>query len=390
MANGFYKAIEFDLAEKIRDIVLLIADPTHTLDNTPVGSPTSISKLAMFEEQKTLYSSTISSAFGDALTLWPITVPAAFANVLFTNQLILVEDEAMIVDTVDKVGFTFTVKARGHGGTTAVAHPIDSRVKILAITEPEGVVTNSYVVGDRIKRTNVFQEITTDVNLTYRAIEQAIADRDIAPDLAKNVLRSEEQERQVRKHLQQINNVVREGVMAEDAVNGQHTVGGYEQLVLTRGGQSQATLGYANGSYDYSTWTELMHAMHKAGSNANIIHTNVATKSKIIGFHDQTLYKKDIQNVGNKVGEYYDGVVAAEWDGRILFFLIDESIEGSQFNLVNFENMEVVPRKTLEGNAKVLQMAEETENSAIIHTTLRSEISLHVGRGNEMAICKNV
>ena len=149
-------------------------------------------------------------------------------------------------------------------------------------------------------------------------------------------------------------------------------------------------MAYANGAFDYATWTAMMQDFSKRNSNVNVIHTNTATKSKIIGFHDKTLYRKEISDTGNNVGEYYDAVVAAEWDGRMLYFVIDETIEDSQFNMVNFENFEVVPRKTLEGTAKILQMAEETENSAIIHTTLRSELSLHVVRGNEMAVCKNI
>lgn len=230
-----YKAIDLNLAEKIRNIVLLAAEPARTLENIAVGNPTSIAKLSHYEEQKTLYYSTILSAFADAATLGPITVSADFAKVLFTNQLILVEEEAMIIDTVDKTANTFTVKARGHGSSTAVAHAIGASVRVLAIAEPEGVVTNSYIMGDRIERTNYFQEVTTDVKLTYRAIEQALKDRDLRPDEARNVLWLEEQVRQMRKHIQQLDNVLMDGYMAYDATDGQHTVGGYKEMILTRG-----------------------------------------------------------------------------------------------------------------------------------------------------------
>ena len=130
--------------------------------------------------------------------------------------------------------------------------------------------------------------------------------------------------------------------------------------------------------------------MLRRGSNSNVFCGNVSTKSKIVGFHDKTLYEKQIQDTGNKVGEYYDGVIAAEWDGRTLYFDIDETIENDQFNLVNHDNMEAVPRRSYEGGSVMYQMAEETENSARIHTTLRSELSLEVKRAENMAVCKNI
>ena len=298
----------------------------------------------------------------------------------------------MLVDTVDKTLNTFTVKARWHGGTTAVAHAIGASIDILAMAEVEGEVSGSYVVGDRIERTNVFQEIDVDVKLTNRAIEKALKDRDITPDEARNKLREEEQIRQTRKLIKQMNAVARRGVPSYDAATGQNTMAGYEYLISNRGWQTQATLGYVTGAFDYATWTTMMHNMHKRGSNAMIIHTNVATKSKIIGFHDTTLYRKDAKDLNNGVGMFFDYVIAQEWDGRALYFLIDEDIKGSQFNLINFDNMEIVPRRNIYGEAKMFNFANEHSdtNSKTQHTVLTSEISLELFNGEGMAICKNV
>lgn len=94
----------------------------------------------------------------------------------------------------------------------------------------------------------------------------------------------------------------------------------------------------------------MLHELENRGSNVNIIKTNTATKSKIIAFHDKTLYRRDLvtPGQGNIAGDYYDGVVAAEWDGRPLMFLIDNKIKNSEFHLLNFDNMQVVPRKNYE------------------------------------------
>jgi len=44
----------------------------------------------------------------------------------------------------------------------------------------------------------------------------------------------------------------------------------------------------------------------------------------------------------------------------------------------------------MEGGSKVFMLADEPTNSAVISETLRSEMSLELTNGVEMAVCKNV
>ena len=135
-----------------------------------------------------------------------------------------------------------------------------------------------------------------------------------------------------------------------------------------------------------------MHELENRSSNVNVIKTNTATKSKIIGLHEDKYYRKDLNDTGNSIGVSFDYVIAAEWDGRPLRFIIDNKIKGSEFHLLDFSKMEIAPRKNYEGGMKMFNMAEEHEdtNSAIIRTVLRSEMSLQLERGEEMVVCKNV
>lgn len=386
MLNWFYQALDLNLSDNIRDIILLAAQKAPTLQAIAFGESTKERKLTYYEEARQEYTWVIDSAFWDAVTLWPIDVSDEFWTVLFENHLIQVESEQMIVDSVVKTpwAMTFTVKARWQAGSTAVAHAISSSMVILWIAEPEGVVSNSFAIGDRVERENYFQEMTTNIQLTYRAVEQSNKDRDD--------LYWEEKVRRLRKHIQNIDSLLRVGLMAYDGATGQHTVGWYEQLISTYGGQTQALLGYANGSFSYTDRKTLLFNLSKVDSNAHIIHCNAQSKEKILNFIP------DIDRVDNKWNswEVIAGMPFAGWvstptrDGRILSFYIDNKMVWNQFNLVNFSNMQWIPRKALAGTDKMFELTNEPTNSALISETMRSEFSLELVRGNEMAVCKNI
>ena len=53
------------------------------------------------------------------------------------SQVVKINDEQMVVDTVDLVAGIFDVKARGHAGTIAAAHLLGDAVTIIAKAEEE-------------------------------------------------------------------------------------------------------------------------------------------------------------------------------------------------------------------------------------------------------------
>jgi len=385
MLNWFYEAKDLNLDDAIRDIILLAAQPAKTLEMIRFWESTKQTKLSYYEEKKQLYTGVIASAFADATTLWPIAVSDSLGTVMFPNHQIQVEDEQMIVNTVVKTAWamTFTVKSRWHAWTTAVAHSNNSPIVILAISEPEWVVSNSYAMWDRILRENTFQELTTNIMLTNRATEVANKDRDD--------LWAEEVVRRFWKHIRQIDNILRIGHRYFDANLGQNTLGGYEPLSIAFGAQSQASLGYANGAFSYTNRQALMRESHNRSSNANLIHTNAQTKAKILALIPDKEYRQIVpSNEGQKAGMFFDGIIAGDWDGRILNFYIDDKIVWNQFNLVNFDNMEAIPRTTIEWGDKMFVLADEPTNSSLISQTLKSELSLEVKNGEQMSILKNI
>ena len=186
---------------------------------------------------------------------------------------------------------------------------------------------------------------------------------------------------------------MRLGVGVVDATTGQNTTNGYEKLIQDFGWETQATIGYATGAFDLDDWKDLMRRMDSKSSTATIIHTNAQTKAKLLAIIP------DIDRVDNKgnAGEqmhwlpFIGWITTPDWDGRILSFYIDDTIVWNQFNLVDFSEMELRPRKTHDGYDKMFVISpEEKANSTLISESMKSEFSLELKNGSKMAVCKNL
>lgn len=128
---------------------------------------------------------------------------------------------------------------RGHAGTVIAAHGANDLVDIVGTADPEGVVTDRYEKTERVEYKNHFQEMTENIKLSKRAIADSHKDR--------NQLLGEEREARMITHLEKINKAARVGSGVYDATQGQHTMKGYEQLIIDANGITQASLNYTSG-----------------------------------------------------------------------------------------------------------------------------------------------
>lgn len=192
----------------------------------------------------------------------------------------------MIVSSVDKVNNTFDVKTRGHAGTVVVAHAVNSVLDIVGTADPEGKVTKRYQKSLRIPFENFFQEMTEDIDLTKRAIRKSHKDR--------NNLLNEERLQRMIQHIEKINKTLRIGRGFYDGIEGQHTMKGYEQLIMDAGGVNQSALGYTNGAFGLTDWNTMQLELGKRnGKKMTHIHTNSATKDFLLNLVGASYIRND-------------------------------------------------------------------------------------------------
>lgn len=393
MQGNFYQALDLDLAENQRDLLLLSQQLNGRMPEINFLAALMVMGQSGKEKNpKTLtwYNETRQDLFGsvgvggiDAVVL-TIPVDATFVQIVKPRYVINIEGEQMVVESVDTVAKTITVYARGDAGTAAAAHAAAERIDITGKAEADGVITSDFTLSGRVSYENFRQEFTETIEVTTRAEEGANKDRE---DLLE-----EERLAVLRKQLQLLNKALRMSYGKYDTTSGgMHTMNGYKAMIENNGGVTQATLGYVNGAFDYDDWKELMFQMSARSSNVSIIHTNAQTKQKLIELIPDKDYKKDITaNEANKAGIFYDGIVAAEWDGRILYFLVDNSINGDYFALLDMNSMGLTPWKAIDGSDKMYVISQEVEDSSRVKETLRSQCTLKIHYPDMMAVCENI
>lgn len=166
---------------------------------------------------------------------------------------------------------------------------------------------------------------------------------------------------------------------------------GYDQMIEDASGITQSTLGYANGGFGYGDLQALQRELANRSSDVMLIHCNSATKSKLISMIPDKSYRKaNNANEANKAGIYYDGIVATEWDGRVLNFIVDNSIASSEFAVLDMNSIGLTPRKDKSGTDKMYQVNPENVTSAKIEEVIRTVCTLKIQYPTMMATLKNI
>lgn len=371
---------DFNISEESRALLLLTKAPTPFLDLFTVRESSDQNKHLWYEENEGVYEGTLTAAITAAATTG-ITANAEFIAVLAPNYVIQIEDEQMIVDSVDTQAGTFSVKTRGHGGTAAATHAQDTQVSILGKAEPEGTVTDSFIRSPRVLCTNYFQEMTEDILVTKRAARKMHKDY--------NDMIQEEREARNRKMLMQLNKSLMYGYKNFDEVNGQHTFAGFKQQVEDRSGVTKATIWYT--TFDAAAWKNIQKELHDRNSEVDTIVCNGETRSTLIGVVGSAYSRNVDAAAGNaSLGVYFDGIIAEDWDGRLLRFVVDKNMKTGEMAMVASTSLGLVPAKDNDGTDLMSKIVAEPTSSAQIQETLRTELSVEVLRADTQAYLTGV
>lgn len=386
---NFYQAIDLNLADNQRDL-LLLAQQIGRIPEIELLRSLQIKRHGETQNPKeyTWYNEPRQSLFG-TLALWVdnailvFQVDATLAQQAKQRYVVQIEWEQLIVDSVNTTTNEITFVARWDAWTAAVAHLAWARLDIVWKAEKDWTITSDFVLSERTKVLNYFQEFTDTVEVTQRAVESSNKDR-------ANLL-VEERTSVMRKQLQLLNKSLRMSYGKYDAVNWEHTINGYKAMIENYGWVTQSTLWYINGAFDYNDRVALLKEMETRWSNVMYIHTNTQTKQKLVSLMPDKEYRNNLTaNEWQVAWVYFDWIVATSWDGRIFRFIIDNSIVWNYFSLLDLDNMWITPWISEAGVDKMYLITPEVEDSSRTKETLRTQFTLKVDYPDMMAVCDNI
>ena len=354
---------DFNISENSKALLLLADANTPFLDLFQVGQSNDQNKHIRYEETALATEAALGANINSSV-LTGIAVPSTFTPILSANMVIQISDEQMIIAAVDTAGNTFSVKARGHAGTAATSHTAGDTIVLLGKAEPEGILTDDFVRSPRTMITNYFQELTEDVYVTARAARKM--HKDYIDMLG------EERTAKAQKMLSRINALAMNGFGAYDTVAGQNTTKGLRALVGEQSGLTQSTFGYSNGAFALSNRTAVQRELLNRNSSVDTIVTNAVTKKKLLGLVGSAYATQLQSGVQVNAGVYFDGIVAEDRDGRILKFVVDNSVKGSSLALVDSKSLHIIPAKDNDGGDLFMKVSTEAQSSAVIQETIRS------------------
>ena len=92
------------------------------------------------------------------------------------GDVLRIENEYVVVKSVNRTGATVEVYARGHGGTTGVAHTAETPIYILGNAQVEGTVDGDNLFEDTIEQVNFTQIVEEPIEITHTAQKQKYLD----------------------------------------------------------------------------------------------------------------------------------------------------------------------------------------------------------------------
>jgi len=297
-------------------------------------------------------------------------VSAGTIDRLTIGDILLVENEIVVVKTVDRSGNTVDVYERGAGESTAVAHGTSAiTALIIGNAHVEGRVDSEAMAESTDKRTNYTQLVEEKVDLSYANTQQA---RKIGR--TEEVLKREVMERVMRD-------------LARTAIHGVAVAPTSSKPSMTRGLRQWLKLSgglvtNVSGAFTETVLQNMIDNVRTAGGSVNAIVMGIAKKKILNGFSGADVVNTD--RTDRTAGRVIDSYLA---DGLgVLPVVVDLDFPSDE--------VAVVDSRKLSKGWKVgdeLRFETEPSNSRQMLQTLQGRFGLAVENvGNSHAIAVNL
>lgn len=292
----------------------------------------------------------------DGTTTSALPIDATLAAVVNIGDMLKVEDEYVIVSAVDRGTPTIDVFARGHGGSTGVAHTAATAIHIVASAHVEGTVDGDGILEDNVEKVNYMQLIEEPVELTLTARNQRYQDVEDKMD--------EVRARAMSRALRKLNLSALLGVPSAGSATTPRSAGGLSYFLSASADNINTNIA---GAFNETAFKSTMLEVAKRGGTPNALICSVDVKNIINGFNNSaTRTDRGDRGAGTLV-DYYEG----EGVGRIAI-IADPSLRNAfgEAYLVDTRQM----GKTWFAD-DMLRFEQEPANSRTIKETLQGQVS---------------
>lgn len=290
-------------------------------------------KFEIYDRSRTALTGVIGDGAGtgwaDGTDTTDLPMTAAAVGVLTVGDVLEVEDEQVIVSSVDRSANTIDVFARGHGSTSGAAH-VDTTAftvigKAINDTDLKDIESFAELSG---KYSNVCQLVAETIDMTFTDETEARKAFVQKPQLIEEAL-----DRIFRKLSKSaIKGVKSEGTKTLPAT----TAGILEQL--SAGGGVRTPLRY-NGSGITAPETLLKNALiacWNAGGNPDTILLSPANKRKFDALMEQFIR----MNRGEASVVGTDNATAFAFQGKTLQFVQDQDMPDARIEIVTLKKLQ--------------------------------------------------
>lgn len=288
----------------------------------------------LYDRSRTGLTGTIGDGSGTGWTdsaTTDLPLPSATIGILTVGDVVLVEDEQVVVKSVDRTANTIDVWKRGYGSTTAAAHADTTACEIIGKATHDVDLKNVESFAEQTgKYTNYVQTIVETIDMTFTDEIQARKEFQQRPQLIEEALD------RIFRRLSKSCILARQEVGTKSPQVPQSTAGILHQL--SDGGGVRTPLRYnASGESDpVSILQSALVSIWDNGGNPDTILINPSNKRKFDPLMEQfiRMSRDEARVIGT------DNGTAFQFQGKTLPFVQDQDVPTDRIPIVTKRKLE--------------------------------------------------
>lgn len=362
IVNGKYSTYDSPFLDELVKGIAVQIDPklTTSLDLFPEFEPINTTKIKWYDGKTYALEGQVGTGgWTDGADTTALPISTELAALINVGDVLRIENEYVIVKSVDRTGKTIDVYARGHGGTTGAAHAVDTAIYILGNAQVEGTVDGDNLLEDTIEQVNYTQIIEEPIELSITAQKQKYLD--IADKM------NEERQKAMTRALKKLNQAILFGKPSAGSKTTPRSFGGLKHYIENTSGAYNYNVA---GSFTETHLKNVLLEMARRGGSPNTILCSPDIKSVINTFNaSNTRYTRAERIAGNFVDRY-------EGEGVGVLDIVADPFLRHSFGEMYIINTRKLGKTWFADDR--LRFAPEPANSRTIKETLQGQLTVRV------------
>ena len=359
---GKYSTYDSPFLDELVKGIAVQVDPklTTSLDLFPEFEPVNTTKIKWYDAKTYALEGEVGTGgWTDGVDTTDLPISAELAALVNVGDVLKIENEYVVVKSVNRTANTIDVSARGHGGTTGVAHVATTAIHILGNAQVEGTVDGDSLLEDTLEQVNYTQIVEEPIELSITAQKQKYLD--ITDKL------NEERTKAMVRALKKLNQAILFGKPSAGSKTTPRSFGGLKHFIENTGGAYNYNVA---GAFTETHLKNVLLEMARRGGSPDTILCSPDVKSIINTFNaSNTRYTRVERIAGNFVDRY-------EGEGvGVLNIVADPFLRHS------FGELYVINTRKLGKTWFVddkLRFAPEPANSRTLKETLQGQLTVKV------------